>query len=191
MSFKMSIYARSGRLGRLGRVAVGVGVVLLEVEVAFVVEHAVEHERCVAVGAFDRTAVERGVAGAAAPSRTPSSTSAEAAWMDRATLDPSRRTWRATDCPASSDCDPTSFRAIRRDRFPVSPPSGRRVGLPAVGLAVNDVGRSRRSPATLETQIPLSKSVPPRGWYGSRLATRPRHPWGRSAGAVRISLQQK
>ena len=33
-------------------VAVGVGVVLLEVEVAFVIEHAVEHERCVAVGAF-------------------------------------------------------------------------------------------------------------------------------------------
>ena len=34
---------------------------LLEVEVAFVVEHAVEHEQCVAVGAFDRTAVERGI----------------------------------------------------------------------------------------------------------------------------------
>ena len=42
-------------------VAVGVGVVLFEVEVALVVEHAVEHEGRVAVGALDRAAVERGV----------------------------------------------------------------------------------------------------------------------------------
>ena len=42
-------------------VAVGVGVVLFEVEVALVVEHAVEHEGRVAVGALDRSAVERGV----------------------------------------------------------------------------------------------------------------------------------
>ena len=35
-------------------VAVGVGVVLFEVEVALVVEHAVEHEGRVAVGALDR-----------------------------------------------------------------------------------------------------------------------------------------
>ena len=42
-------------------VAVGVGVVLFEVEVALVVKHAVEHEGRVAVGALDRTAVERGV----------------------------------------------------------------------------------------------------------------------------------
>ena len=49
-----------GREVDLG-VAVGVGVVLFEVEVALVVEHAVEHEGRVAVGALDRTAVERGV----------------------------------------------------------------------------------------------------------------------------------
>ena len=42
-------------------VAVGVGLVLFEVEVALVVEHAVEHEGRVAVGALDRSAVERGV----------------------------------------------------------------------------------------------------------------------------------
>ena len=42
-------------------VPVGVGVVLFEVEVALVVEHAVEHEGRVAVGALDRAAVERGV----------------------------------------------------------------------------------------------------------------------------------
>ena len=42
-------------------VTVGVGVVLFEVEVALVVEHAVEHEGRVAVGALDRAAVERGV----------------------------------------------------------------------------------------------------------------------------------
>ena len=42
-------------------VAVGVGVVLFEVEVALVVEHAVEHEGRVAVRALDRAAVERGV----------------------------------------------------------------------------------------------------------------------------------
>ena len=42
-------------------VAVGVGVVLFEVEVALVVEDAVEHEGRVAVGALDRAAVERGV----------------------------------------------------------------------------------------------------------------------------------
>ena len=42
-------------------VAMGVGVVLFEVEVALVVEHAVEHEGRVAVGALDRAAVERGV----------------------------------------------------------------------------------------------------------------------------------
>ena len=49
-----------GREVDLG-VAVGVGVVLFEVEVALVVEHAVEHEGRVAVGALDRAAVERGV----------------------------------------------------------------------------------------------------------------------------------
>ena len=42
-------------------VPVGVGVVLFEVEVALVVEHAVEHEGRVAVGALDRAAVERRV----------------------------------------------------------------------------------------------------------------------------------
>ena len=49
-----------GREVDLG-VAVGVGVVLFEVEVALVVEHAVEHEGRVAVGALDRAAVERSV----------------------------------------------------------------------------------------------------------------------------------
>ena len=39
----------------------GVGVVLFEVEVALVVEHAVEHEGRVAVGALDGATVERGV----------------------------------------------------------------------------------------------------------------------------------
>ena len=42
-------------------VAVGVGVVRFEVEVALVGEHAVEHDGRVAVGALDRAAVERGV----------------------------------------------------------------------------------------------------------------------------------
>ena len=49
-----------GREVDLG-VAVGVGVVLFEIEVALVVEDAVEHEGRVAVGALDRAAVERGV----------------------------------------------------------------------------------------------------------------------------------
>ena len=46
---------------RVRRVRVGVGVVLFEVEVALVVQHAVEHEGRVAVGALDRAAVEQGV----------------------------------------------------------------------------------------------------------------------------------
>ena len=44
------------------RIAVGVGVVLLQIQVAFVVQEPVEHERRVPVGAFDRRAVERGMA---------------------------------------------------------------------------------------------------------------------------------
>ena len=42
-------------------VAVGVGVVLLEFQVALVVQESVENERGVAVGALDRGAVERRV----------------------------------------------------------------------------------------------------------------------------------
>ena len=42
-------------------IAVGVGVVFFEVEIAFVVEDAVEDEGCVAVGAFDGSTVERRV----------------------------------------------------------------------------------------------------------------------------------
>ena len=50
-------------------VAVGVGVVLFEVEVALVVEDAVEHEGRVAVGALDRAAVASSVAKRITPPR--------------------------------------------------------------------------------------------------------------------------